>query len=303
MTELTSRTVRLRAGGPRVPPHDLAAEESLLGAMLLSPAAVVEATAVLGAEDFYRPAHRHVFAAVCALDARGEPADPVTVADELRRAGALGAAGGPAALLSLQANTPATSSAGRYARIVEEHATRRRLIGAGAEAAEVGYDPALGAAEALDRAEAAVFAVGRRRSPDAVVAVDELLAAGVDHLEALHERDTDLTGVPTGFRDLDELLLGLQPANLVVVGARPSAGKTACALNVAASAAVAGHPVLYFSLEMSRLELSLRLLSAAGRVDATRIRRGRLEEADWARVASAVRRLGGRRCTSTTAPP
>lgn len=277
----------------RVPPHDLAAEESLLGAMLLSAAAIADAAVAVRAEDFYKPAHGHVFDAATALYARGEPVDPVTVADELRRAGQLDAIGGPAVLLSLQANTPAVSSAGRYGAIVAEHATRRRLIWAAGEVAEVGYDPTVGAAAAVDAAEAAVFAVATSRGTQAVVPAARLFEAGLDHLEALAARDGGLTGVPTGHRDLDEVLLGLQPSSLVVVGARPGVGKTAFALNLAASAAVEARlPVVFFSLEMSHLELFQRLVASQARVDLARLRRGALTEADWPRIGSAVGRVG-----------
>ena len=151
------------ASRSRVPPHDLQAEESLLGAMLLSRDAIVEAVQLCTAEDFYKPAHGHVFEAVCSLYSQGEPADPVTVADELRRADLLEAIGGVATLVSLQANTPATSNAGRYAQIVEEHSLLRRLIRAASEIAELGYEVPEDVGAAVDRAESMVFEVAQRR--------------------------------------------------------------------------------------------------------------------------------------------
>ena len=220
------------SGGPasagsagRVPPHNLQAEESLLGAMLLSRDAIAAAVETCSADDFYKPAHGHVFDAVCSLYAQGEPADPVTVADELRRADLLEAIGGPATLITLQANTPATSNAGRYARIVEEHALLRRLIGVAGEIAEMGYGVPDDVAEAVDRAETLVFEVAERRVTDSLRPLHDLLSESLDRLEALYDRGESITGVPTGFVDLDERLSGLQPSSLVIVGARPSMGK------------------------------------------------------------------------------
>src|SRR5207302_1018038 len=213
LSDVGRRSVRGSAS-PRVPPHNLEAEESLLGAMLLSKDAIASAVEICGADDFYKPAHGHVFEAVTSLYSQGEPADPVTVADELRRAGLLDAIGGPVMLVSLQANTPATSNAARYARIVEEHALLRRLIGVAGEIAELGYDV-------------------------------------------------------------------------------PAAGKTSFALGLASHAAIEARvPVLLFSLEMSHLEITQRLLCAEARVDAIRMRNGRLLEADWPKISHAIGRLG-----------
>ncbi|HEX2062942.1 MAG TPA: DnaB-like helicase N-terminal domain-containing protein, partial [Acidimicrobiales bacterium] len=213
------------AGGGRVPPHNLQAEESLLGAMLLSRDAIVEAVQVCSAEDFYKPAHGYIFEAVTSLYGQGEPADPVTVADELQRAGLLEAVGGTAALVSLQSNTPATSNAHRYAVIVEEHALLRRLIGVANEIAELGYAAPEDVGSVVDQAEAMVFEVAERRVVDTLAPLRELLGQSLDRLEALFERGEAITGVPTGYADLDERLAGLQPSNLVIVGARPAMGK------------------------------------------------------------------------------
>jgi len=284
--------VRRRQHGGRVPPHSIQAEESLLGAMLLSRDAIAAAVEVVSADDFYKPAHGHVYDAITALFGQGEPVDPVTVADQLRRAGLLDAVGGPAALVNLQAGTPAVGSASRYGRIVEEHAMLRRLIGVAGEIAEIGYEPPDDVAIAVDRAEALVFDVAQRRVTDSMAPLRELLEQKLDQLEMLYERGESITGVPTGYTDLDERLAGLQPSNLVIVGARPSMGKTSFALGIAAHAALeAQTPVLFFSLEMSHLELTQRLLCAEARVDATRMRNGRLHESDWPKISHAVGRL------------
>jgi replicative DNA helicase len=277
----------------RTVPHNLDAEESLVGAMLLSRDAIATAVEACAADDFYKPAHAHIFRAVSDLYARGEPVDAVTVADELSRAGLLELIGGPATLVTLAAETPSVANAGRYARIVEEHALLRRLIGAATEIAEIGYDVPEDVAGALDRAETLVFEVAQRRATDTTKPLKELLAQALDNLEALFERHEAITGVPTGYRDLDERLSGLQPSNLVIVGARPGMGKTSFALGLAAHAAVERRiPALVFSLEMSHLELTQRMLCAEARVDSTRMRNGRLLESDWPKISQAIGRLG-----------
>lgn len=216
----------------RVPPHNLEAEESLLGAMLLSRDAIVDAVQICDTDDFYKPAHGHVYDAIRSLYAQGEPVDPVTVSDELRRAGLLEAIGGPATLITLQASTPATSNAGRYARIVEEHSLLRRLIAVAGEIAEIGYQVPEDVEAAVDQAETMVFEVAQRRVTDSTKQLRDLLEEQLDRLETLFERGESITGVPTGYRDLDEQLAGLQPSNLIVVGARPSMGKCLAASTI-----------------------------------------------------------------------
>ena len=278
----------------RVPPHDLEAEESLLGAMLLSKDAVTTAVEIVAAADFYKPSHSHVFEAICGLFGRGDPADPVTVADELRRADQLEFVGGAGTLIALQAATPATGNAGRYARIVEELALLRRLVGVGAEISEIGYQVPDDVTAAVDRAESLVYRVAERRITDTTSSIDELLVDAVDQLEMLYNKGDEITGIATGFHDLDRQLSGLQPSDLVVVGGRPGTGKTAWALNVAANAAIiAARPALFFSLEMSKLQLTNRLLCAEGRVDSSRMRSGRLLDSDWPKITAAMNRIHG----------
>ncbi|MEQ1787565.1 MAG: replicative DNA helicase [Acidimicrobiales bacterium] len=278
----------------RVPPHDLQAEESLLGAMMLSAGAIADAAGVVTASDFYKPAHGHVYDAVHTLYASGQPADSVTVADELRRAGLLDAIGGHAVLAQIMSSTPATTNAARYARIVEEYALLRRLIGVAGEIAELGYSVPEDVSKALDRAESLVYEVNERRVTDSTQKLSSLLSENLDRLEQLYERGDAITGTPTGYLDLDHLLSGLQPSSLVVVGARPAMGKTSFALGMIAHAALEAtnpSPVLFFSLEMSNLELSQRLLCAEARVDSTRVRNGQLQADDWQKISRAMGRL------------
>ena len=280
------------SGSVRSLPSNLQAEESLLGAMLLSRDAIAVASELLGADDFYKPAHGHIYDAITTLNGAGEPADPVTVADELRRAGLLDAIGGPATLVTLQTGTPATSNAGRYAKIIEEHALLRRLIRVAGDIAEMGYDLPDDVTKVVDLAESMVFEVAQRRVTDTMDEIHNLLDANLDRLEQLYERGQSITGLPSGFADLDELLSGLQPNALLVLGARPSAGKTALALGIATHAALeAQRPVLLFSLEMSKLELTQRMLCSEARVDSKRVRNGNLNEADWQKIAHATGRL------------
>jgi replicative DNA helicase len=287
------RPRRLQAVSGRVPPHNIEAEESLLGAMLLSRDAIASAVETCSTEDFYKPAHAHVFGAIYALYQRGEPADPVTVADELRRSNLLEAVGDPSLLLSLQVNTPSTANAQHYARIVEEHALLRRLVIVAGEIAEIGYSVPEDVIEAVDQAEAMVYEVAQHRVSETMSPLRELLGETLDRIERLVDRGEAVTGVPTGYADLDERLAGLQRSNLVVVGARPAMGKTSLALGMVAHAAVhARHPVLLFSLEMSHQELAQRILCSEARVDATRLRNGRLLDSDWPKIADAIGRLG-----------
>jgi replicative DNA helicase len=276
----------------RIPPHNLQAEESLLGAMLLRPQAIADAVQVVKTDDFYRPAHGHIFDAICSLYGGGEPVDPITVAEELKRASLLDAIGGPAVLVSIQSKTPAVSNTTHYAKIVEENSTLRRLISTASEIAELGYSPLDDVDKTVDVAESMVFELNQHRFSDSMVELRDLLDSSLDRLEMLYERKDSITGTPSGFHDLDELLSGFQPNALIVVGARPAMGKTAFGLCAAANAAIkASRPVVFFSLEMGHLELTQRLLGSEGRIDATRLRNGNLTEADWGKVTKSMGKL------------
>lgn len=281
-----------RAAPARVPPHDLAAEQALLGAMLLTSEAIADAVGSTEASDFYRPAHAHVFDAITALYGAGEPVDTVTVAAELQRTELLDAVGGAGALVEMQASTPVAGNAEHYAEIVAKNATLRRLIGAAGEVAELAYSKPADIESALDQAESLIFKVAGEKSTSSMESLYTLIDKGVAHLEELYEHGRNLTGVTTGFSDLDGLLLGLQPSSLVILGARPGIGKTSLALGMSAAAAMeVRRPVLFFSLEMSHLELTQRLLCSEAQVSTQNIRLGRLSKAEWTRVNAAVGHL------------
>jgi replicative DNA helicase len=280
------------SGGDRVPPHNIAAEESLLGAMLLTKDAIADAIEIVSAEHFYKPAHTHIYDAITTLYAAGEPVDTVTVASELDRAGLLDRLGGPATLLHIQASTPAATNAGKYAAIVYEGATLRRLISTAHEISELGFSRPDDVVKTVDTAEALMFEVAQGHVTDSMAAMPELLKQNLDRFEILYEQGDSITGTPTGYNDLDEMLSGLQPSNLVIIGARPAVGKTSFALGMATHAALeVNRPVLFFSLEMGQLEISQRMLVAEAKVDASNARTGRLSESDWTKISHGVGRL------------
>lgn len=277
----------------KVPPHNIEAEASLLGAMLLTVDAIIDATQIVEAAHFYKPVHQSIFSAITVLYGRGEAVDVITVNDELKRAGVDDSVAGTGALMSLSAGTPAATNASHYARIVYEHAILRSLITTAHEIAEIGYSQPDDVQQAVDTAETMVFNVAQGRVTDSMAFMHDLLGETLDDIEQLYDRGDAITGTPTGFIDLDEITAGLQPSNLIVVGARPAMGKTSFALNLVAHAAMnEQRPVLLFSLEMSKLELSKRMLCSEAKVDATSIRNGRLKDDDWTKLAQAMGRLG-----------
>lgn len=277
----------------RVPPHNLDAEASLLGAMLLSREAVgVALERGVRSEEFYKPSHQHIYDAIRALNTAGEPVDPVTVADELRRAGILDGVGGLDLLLSLQNATPAITSAERYAKIVRETARLRRLIGAAADIAEIAYSEPDDVDKAVDDAESRIFDISESETGDNSQRVDLLINETMERLEDRFNNKDVLTGVPTGFTDLDKVLLGFQPGTLNIVGARPAMGKSAFALGIAVHVAQNTNlPVLFFSLEMGKAELAQRILASEARVDSMVLRTGRPTPNDWTKIGHAVGRL------------
>ena len=282
-----------RRTGNRVPPHNLQAEESVLGAVLLSRDAIGAVSEQgLRPDHFYKPGHQHIFDAVAALYKSGAPVDAITVADELRRAGLLEQIGGTEALHALQNATPAISNAPHYARIVQDTALLRSLIHVAGDIAEMAYSEPDDVIKAVDDAESRVFKIADERVVDSTQEINELLKKEMDRLEETFGRGHGLTGTATGYTDLDELLSGLQHSTLNIVGARPAMGKTAFALGMATHIAqTSARPVLVFSLEMAHAELTQRILSSEAKVDSTKLRSGDLKEADWAKIGRAIGRL------------
>jgi replicative DNA helicase len=276
----------------RLPPQSVEAEQSVLGALLIDRDAVIEVADVLRPEDFYRAHHGEVYAAIIELYERREPVDVVTVSEVLERRGQLEAIGGAAYLTSLINLTPTAVNAAHYARIVERKAILRNLISAAGRIAGIGYDETAEVSEAIDRAESELFGVSQRRIQAGFSPLRQLLHSAYDRLDYLHQHKGEISGVRTGFADLDALTTGLQPSDLVIVAARPSIGKTSLALNIAEHAAVRdGRTVGVFSLEMSKEQLVLRLLSSVASIDSQRLRTGFLEEMDFTRLAPAMNAL------------
>jgi replicative DNA helicase len=263
----------------RVPPHNLEAEESVLGSMILSPGAVAEAHEVLVPEDFYKESHRKIFQVLVELYAGGKTTDPVVLAEELKRRGQLEAVGDRAYIYLLSDTTPNPHTVRHHAQIVRDMAFRRNLIDVGYDVTNLGYDISDEAGEAYNKAEGAIFALGKRMRRGRLSRINEPLVESFNRMEEARARGSQITGVETGFTKLDRITAGLQRSNLVVVGGRTSMGKTTFALNVAMHAALStGVGVLIFSLEMSKIELSERLLCTHAKIDSGDYRTGRISD-------------------------
>lgn len=276
------------ARSPRVPPHSIDAEESVLGAVLLSQDAANSALEKLHAEDFYKPAHQQIFEVIARLFDANEPIDAVTVSEGLRRDGSLDRMGGIEFLTNLIDSVPSTSNVDYYAGIVEEHSLRRRLMKVGGDIGIIAGNTTDPIEEVVDRAEQSVFAIAERQVGDGLQVIDDLLGPAIERAEELQRSGSEVTGVSTGFRDLDRKLAGLHPSNLIVLAARPGMGKSALAFNIAQNVALADNTVAIFTLEMSREEVVTRLLCSKGRIDSQRLRTGRLAEADFTKLSNAA---------------
>ena len=275
-----------------VPPQNLEAEESVLGAMMLSPGAIGAVSEVLDASDFYRESHAVIYRAALALYAKGEPVDAITLVDELEERGELEAAGGRVRIHELAALVPASANAGHYARIVREMATLRGLIRAGGEIAQLGWERPGETTDLVDRAEQVVFDLSQSRVSSEFSHIEELLKDSFERITALYEAGADVTGTPSGFRDLDRLTSGFQPGNLIIVAARPSMGKSGLGLCMAANLAVRAEvPTALFTLEMSKAEVTQRLMCSEAKVESQRLRTGKLGADDWPRLTAACDRL------------
>jgi replicative DNA helicase len=286
-------TVRDTSAAP-VPPQNLDAEESVLGAMMLSPGAIGAVSEVLAADgrEFYRESHAKMYRAALALYAKGEPVDAITLVDQLDERGELEDAGGKVRVHELAALVPASANAGHYARIVKETATLRGLIRVGGEIARLGWERPGETTELVDQAEQILFDLSQERAQGEFSHIEQLLKESFDRITALYESGADVTGVPSGFRDLDRITSGFQEGNLVILAARPSMGKSALGLGIAANLAVRKSvPVALFTLEMSKAEVTQRLMCSEAKVESQRLRTGKLSADDWPRLTAACDKL------------
>jgi replicative DNA helicase len=259
--------------------------------MMLSPEAIADVVEVLQPDDFYRSANAKIFEALRDLYARGEPVDIVTAVEMLKRQGILDDVGGHLYLRDLVDQVPTPASAAHYARIVSETALLRRLIGAAADIMDMAYSAPTRPETVADEAEQRIYDVARREGPDEVAVLRDLVDQAMVDLENIQNRESAYTGLPSGFRDLDDTMSGLQPANLIIIAARPGIGKSSLATNIARNVAVSGHSVALFSLEMSRYEIGMRLLCSEARVPWDRIRNKRVVAEDWTRIVQAAETL------------
>src|SRR5882724_6605419 len=277
----------------RVPPQSLEAEESVLGAVMLDNTVVDRVVEMLRPEDFYRGAHRKLFRAMVELNGRSEPIDLITLSETLKARGDLAEVGGGAYLAELTERVPTAANAVHYAKIVRERSILRGLIEASTEIATRGYQAPANVDELLDHAEQLIFGIQERKVKQAFAKLSEVLVESIKTIERLYEQKQAVTGVPTGFADLDALTAGLQPSDLIIVAGRPSMGKTAFVLCIAENAALHGDVgVAIFSLEMAKEQLAMRMLCSEARVDLARVRTGHLSDREFPKLAMAAGRLG-----------
>ena len=275
-----------------VPPQNLEAEESVLGAMLLSSVAVGTVSEILDASAFYRESHAKVYRAALALWSKGEPVDAITLVNELEERAELEAAGGQARVAELAALVPAASNVEHYARIVKEMSTLRGLIRAGQEIVRLGQEREGEVSDLVDRAEQIVFELGQQKVTSDFAHIEDLLKESFERITHLYEAGAEITGVPSGYKELDLLTSGFQPGNLVILAARPSMGKSGLGLCMAANLGVRHQtPVALFTLEMSKSEVTQRMMCSEAKVESQRLRTGRLAPDDWPRLTAACDRL------------
>ena len=270
----------------RTPPQDMAAEQSVLGAMMISKDAIADVAEVLRGADFYRPSHEVIHDAIIDLYGRGEPADMVTVGHELQRRGELQRIGGAPYLHTITASVPIAANAGYYAGIVREKAILRRLVDAGTRIVQFGYAGEGDVDELVDQAQAEVYQVTDKRSSEDYAPLSDIMDGVLDEIEAIGNREAGLYGVPTGFADLDDLTNGLHSGQMIIVAARPAVGKSTLALDLCRAASIHNNLAsVFFSLEMTKSEITMRLLSAEAKVPLNHIRNGQLSEDDWTKLA------------------
>nr|WP_323793858.1 replicative DNA helicase [Nocardioides sp.] len=272
----------------------MAAEQSVIGSMLISKDAIAEVSEVLRGTDFYRPMHETIHDAIIDLFGRGEPVDMITVAAELQRRGELAKIGGAPYLHTLAANVPIASNAEYYAHIVREKAILRRLVDAGTKIAQYGFAGEGQIDDIVDRAQAEVYQITERRAAEDYAPLSDIMDKVLDEIEAIENRESGLYGVPTGFADLDDLTNGLHSGQMIIVAARPAMGKSTLALDFCRAASIHNNLTsCFFSLEMTRSEISMRLLSAEAKVPLNHIRNGKMDSSDWDKLARHMGKVSG----------
>lgn len=276
----------------RLPPQNIEAERAVLGAILIDHEALNRVLEILRATDFYRDAHRKIFESMIILSERNEPTDILTVSNHLTSQGFLDVIGGATYLSELADNMPSSANVISYARIIREKAVVRGLVNAATEISTQGYDGALDADSLMDFAERKIFEISENRMRPTFVGVRDVVKDSFKRIEQLFESKKEITGLATGFKELDNMTSGLQPGDLIILAARPSMGKTAFALNMAEHAAIHENAaVAIFSVEMSKESLVTRMLCSQARIDSSRLRRGQLDEHDWPRLTKAAGHL------------
>jgi replicative DNA helicase len=279
------------ARGAVLLPHNVEAEESVLGAIILAPNAILDIIPILDPQDFYRPAHGTIYTAALALFHRGESIDPVTLADELRRTGMLDMIGGSGTLVGLSAGTPSTTNAAHYAELVAKDSKYRRLIAAGGQITEIGYNAQPDLDGALENAESILYTATHRRGATPTTTMNQNLGAALDRLEAIYENQGRI-GIPSGYHGYDRITGGFHPGEFTIIGARPGMGKSIFGLDIATHIALhTDYSAMLFTLEMSAQDLTSRQVAATAKVDATKFRSGELSANDWQKIADAIELL------------
>jgi len=277
---------------PRVPPHSIEAEISVLGSILIDKDAIINVAPLLKPEDFYKDDHKIIFESILELYEDKDPIDLITLTDKLKKKKRLKQVGGSSYLASLTEEVPSSANVEGYSKIVKDAALKRELISASSRLAEYCFKEEKAIADILDKGEQTIFSLSQRHLSQNFISIKDVLAESFDRLDELHKKGTGLRGVPTGFIDLDDALAGMQPSNLLILAARPSLGKTSLALNISTKVAVKEKlPVGFFSLEMSKEELIDRLLVSEGDIDAWRLKTGKLSEDDFTKLSDAMGRL------------
>jgi len=276
----------------RIPPQNLQAEQSVIGALLIDKNAIVRAIEIIRPDSFYRDAHKYIYESILELFDKGEPVDLVTVTDSLRKNNKLEAVGGSAYITDLINSVPTSANVEYYAKIVEEKATLRRLIDAGTEMISKAFDESENVDKVLDSAEKSIFDIALKRARDGFHKLDSILTNVLDRIDKLYGKKEHITGIPTGFTDLDNLTAGFQNSDLIIIAARPSVGKTAFTLNMAQNMAIKYKvPVAIFSLEMSKDQLAQRMLCSEAEIDALRLKTATLPDTGWKKLTRALSKL------------